>query len=418
MVVRSAQPIAYDDAAEAWHVALRREFLLDPDVVFLNHGSFGACPRPVFERYQAWQRELELRPIEFLGRRVRGLLAEARGALADYLRVGQDDVVYVSNVTTALNIVARSLPLEPDDEVLTTNHEYGALDRTWTFVSEHRQSRVVVQKLPVPIDDPYEVVEAVWAGVTPRTRVLFLSHITSPTAVILPIEPLIARAHAAGIWTVIDGAHAPGQVELDLSQMGVDFYGGNLHKWTSSPKGAGFLYVRPELQHLIEPVVVSWGWRPNDPGPSVFVDQIERQATHDPAAYLSVPAAIDYQAERDWPRVRRECHELARLARQQMTELTGIQPLLADDPRWFAQMATLPLPPCDTAELKRRLYDDYQIEIPATRWGDTPCLRVSVQGYNTRQDIERLTAAVAELLPSVVSGQSSVASDRPPTTDH
>ncbi len=412
MVVRSAQPIAYDDAAEAWHVALRREFLLDPDVVFLNHGSFGACPRPVFEWYQAWQRELELRPIEFLGR------SEARGALADYLRVGQDDVVYVSNVTTALNIVARSLPLEPDDEVLTTNHEYGALDRTWTFVSEHRQSRVVVQKLPVPIDDPDEVVEAVWAGVTPRTRVLFLSHITSPTAVILPIEPLIARAHAAGIWTVIDGAHAPGQVELDLSQMGVDFYGGNLHKWTSSPKGAGFLYVRPELQHLIEPVVVSWGWRPNDPGPSVFVDQIERQATHDPAAYLSVPAAIDYQAERDWPRVRQECHELARLARQQMTELTGIQPLLADDPRWFAQMATLPLPPCDTAELKRRLYDDYQIEIPATRWGDTPCLRVSVQGYNTRQDIERLTAAVAELLPSVVSGQWSVVGGQSLATDH
>jgi isopenicillin-N epimerase len=401
MEIASAAAVAYDEAAEQRHLALRAEFLLDPNIVFLNHGSFGACPRPVFERYQAWQRELELRPIEFLGRRVHGLLAEARARLADYLNVGHDDVVYVSNVTTALNIVARSLPLEPDDEVLTTNHEYGALERTWTFVSEHRQTRVVVQKLPVPIDDPDEVVEAVWAGVTPRTRVLFLSHITSPTAVKLPIEPLISRAHAAGIWTVIDGAHAPGQVDLDLSQMGVDFYGGNLHKWTSSPKGAGFLYVRPELQHLIEPVVVSWGWRPNDPGPSVFVDQIERQATHDPAAYLSVPAAIEYQAERDWPRVRRECHELARLARQQMTELTGIQPLLEDDPRWFAQMATLPLPPCDAAELKRRLYDEHQIEIPATHWGETPCLRVSVQGYNTREDIERLIAAVAKLLPEV-----------------
>jgi isopenicillin-N epimerase len=380
---------------------LRAEFLLDPEMVFLNHGSFGACPRPVFERYQAWQRELELRPIEFLGRRARGLLAEARAGLADYVHVGQDDVVYVSNVTTALNIVAQSLPLEHGDEVLTTNHEYGALERTWTFVSEHRQTRVVVQRLPVPIADPEEVVEAVWAGVTPRTRVLFLSHITSPTAVTLPIEPLIARARDAGIWTVIDGAHAPGQVDLDLTQMGVDFYGGNCHKWLSAPKGAGFLYVRPELQHLIEPVVVSWGWRPTDPGPSVFVDQIERQATHDPAAYLSVPAAIAFQAERDWPRVRQECHELVRLARQRMAELTGIQPLLADDPRWFAQMATLPLPACDAAELKRRLYDEYQIEIPATQWGETPCLRVSVQGYNTREDIERLVAAVAKLLPEV-----------------
>src|SRR5579859_143148 len=399
MNTASAAAVAYDNAAERRHLALRAQFLLDPDVAFLNHGSFGACPRPVFDRYQAWQRELEFRPIEFLGRRVRGLLAEARGRLADYLGTGHDDVVYVSNVTTALNIVARSLPLEPGDEVLTTNHEYGALNRTWTFVSEYRQTRVVVQKLPVPMSDPQEVVEAVWAGVTPRTKVLFISHITSPTAVTLPIEPLIARARAAGIWTVIDGAHAPGHIPLDLSAMGVDFYGGNCHKWLSAPKGAGFLYVRPELQHLIEPVVVSWGWRPEDPSVSVYVDQIERQATHDPAAYLSVPAVIDFQAEHDWPRVRLECHELVRLARQQMTRLTGVQPLVDDDPRWFSQMGTLPLPPCDTAELKRRLYDEYHVEIPATRWGETPCLRVSVQGYNTRADIERLIAAVAELLP-------------------
>jgi isopenicillin-N epimerase len=405
MEIASAATVAYDEAAERRHLALREQFLLDPDFVFLNHGSFGACPRSVFERYQAWQRELELRPVEFLGRRVHDLLSEARAALAAYLGAGRDDVVYVSNVTTALNIVARSLPLEPGDEVLTTNHEYGALDRTWTFVSEHRQSKFVVQKLPVPIRDVDEVVEAVWAGVTPRTRVLFLSHITSPTAVTLPIEPLIARARAAGIWTVVDGAHAPSQVDLDLGSMGVDFYGGNCHKWLSAPKGAGFLYTRPELQHLIEPVVVSWGWRPNDPGPSVFVDQIEHQATHDPAAYLSVPAAIEFQAAHDWPQVRRECHELVRLARQRMAELTGIQPLLPDEPRWFSQMATLPLPACDTAELKRRLYDDYQIEIPATRWGETPCLRVSVQGYNTRADIERLIAAAAELLPTVVSGR-------------
>jgi isopenicillin-N epimerase len=371
--------------------------------VFLNHGSFGACPRPVFERYQAWQRELEHQPVEFLSRRQRGLLAEARSKLAEYLNVGADDVVYVPNVTTALNIVARSLPLEPGDEILTTDHEYGALERTWTFVAEHRQARLVIQRLPVPLVDPDEVVEAVWAGVTDRTRVLFLSHITSPTAVTLPIEPLIARARAAGIWTVIDGAHAPGQIELDLAELGVDFYGGNCHKWLSSPKGAGFLYVRRELQLLIEPLVVSWGWRPRDPGPSVFVDQIERQATHDISAYLSVPAAIDYQQERDWSAVRQECHELARMARLGAASLTGLQPLVADDPQWFAQMATLPLPACDSATLKQRLYDEYRIEIPVTQWGDVPCLRVSVQGYNTRSDIERLLAALGGLLPDVLS---------------
>jgi isopenicillin-N epimerase len=401
MAVTPARPLAYDDAAEARHVALRREFLLDPDVVFLNHGSFGACPRPVFERYQAWQRELERQPVEFIGRRLRGLLADARAALGQYVQADPDDLAYVGNVTTALNIVARALPLQPGDEVLTTDHEYGALQRTWMFVSEHRHAQVVVQKLPVPIESPEAVVEAVWAGVTPRTRVLFLSHITSPTAVTLPVAALAARARAAGIWTIVDGAHGPGQVDLDLTGLDVDFYGGNLHKWVSSPKGAGFLYARRELQPLVEPLVISWGWRPHDPGPSVFVDEIERQPTHDPSAYLSVPAAIEFQAERNWPGVRLECHELARLARFGMAELTGLEPLLADDPRLFAQMATLPLPACDTAALKRRLYDDHGVEIPVMEWGDLAFLRVSVQGYNTRADIERLLAAVADVLPQV-----------------
>jgi isopenicillin-N epimerase len=401
--VPSAAPLAYDDAAERRHLALREDFLLDPDVVFLNHGSFGACPRPVFERYQAWQRELERQPVEFIGRRLHGLLAEARAALGEFLHADPNDLAYVNNVTTALNIVARALPLGPGDEVLTTDHEYGALVRTWTFVSEHGGSQVVTQQLPVPIESPEQIVEAVWAGVTPRTRVLFLSHITSPTAVTLPVEALVARAKAAGIWTVVDGAHVPGQLDLDLTGMDVDFYGGNLHKWVSSPKGAGFLYVRRELQHLIEPLVISWGWRPTEPGASAFVDEIQRQATHDPSAYLSVPAAIAFQAERDWPRVRQECHELARLARVGMAELTGIEPLLADDPRLFSQMATMPLPPCDLPALKARLYDEHHIEIPTTHWGEVPCLRISVQGYNTRADVERLLSAVGKLLPSVTT---------------
>ncbi|MBV9170114.1 MAG: aminotransferase class V-fold PLP-dependent enzyme [Chloroflexi bacterium] len=370
-------------------------------MTFLNHGSFGACPRPVFERYQTLQRELERQPVEFLGRRVRGLMADARQALASYLGADADEIVYFPNVTTALNVVARSLPLEPGDEILTADHEYGALRRTWTFVSEHRDARPVVQALPTPVGDPQKVVETIWAGVTPRTRVLFLSHITSPTAIILPIEPLVARAREAGIWTVIDGAHAPGQVPIDLHTLGIDFYGGNCHKWLSSPKGAGFLYVRKDLQDLIEPLVISWGWRPEEPGDSVFVDQLERQATHDPAAALSVPAAIQYQAERDWAGVRAECHELVRLARFKMAELTGVEPLVPDDARWFSQMAVLPLPPCDALELKRRLWDEYRVEIPQTHWGEQPCLRISVQGYNTRTDIERLVDAVGKLLPQV-----------------
>jgi isopenicillin-N epimerase len=394
-----ARAVAYDAAAEARHLALREEFLLDPSVVFLNHGSFGACPRPVFEEYQRWQLELERQPVEFLSRRQRELIATARAALASYLHSNVDDLVLLPNVTTALNVVARSLPLQPGDEILTTDHEYGALERTWTFVVEHCQARLKIQKLPRRLEDPSAVVEAIWAGVTPRTRVLFLSHITSPTAVILPIEPLIQRARQTGIWTVIDGAHAPGQIDLDLQAIGADFYGGNCHKWLSSAKGAGFLYARPDVQALVEPLVVSWGWRPRDAWSTPFVDALQRQGTHDIAAYLSVPAAIEYQQQRDWRGVRQECHELVRLARLGMTEITGIEPTVADDPRWFAQMATLPLTPgVDPAAIKRRLYDEYRVEIPASEWGGTPSLRVSVQGYNTRADIERLLSAVSAVL--------------------
>jgi isopenicillin-N epimerase len=394
-----AGEVDYDEAAERRHAGLRQEMLLDPDVVFLNHGSFGACPRPVFETYQRWQVELEREPVEFLGRRQKDLLTTARAALASYLHASTDDVVLVPNVTNGLNIVARSLPLQPGDEILTTDHEYGALERTWTFVVERRQAHLKVQKLPPHFDDPSATVEAIWAGVTPRTRVLFLSHVTSPTAVMLPIEPLIRRARAAGIWTVIDGAHAPGQIDVDLQALQVDFYAGNCHKWLSSPKGAGFLYADAAVQPLIEPLVVSWGWRPRDPWATPYVDALQRQGTHDIAAYLSVPAAIAYQQERDWPTVRQECHALVRLARQGLFELSGVEPAVADDPRWFAQMATLPLRPgSDAHQVQRRLYDEFRVEIPAQRWGDVPALRVSVQGYNTRRDIEQLLDAVRKVV--------------------
>jgi isopenicillin-N epimerase len=394
------QPILYDDTAEARHQALRELFLLRPGITFLNHGSFGACPRPVFERYQAWQLELEQQPVEFIGRRAGRLMETARTALARYLGADADEVVYFSNVTAALNVVARSLPLKDGDEILTTNHEYGALDRTWRFVCGHTGARYVVRQLPRPLDDPAAVVDAVWSGVTPQTRVLFLSHITSPTAVILPIQPLIERARAAGIWTVIDGAHAPGQLDIDLHGLDVDFYGGNCHKWLSAPKGSGFLYARRELQYLLEPPVVSWGWQAREPGPSRFIDEQEYQGTRDISAFLTVPAAIEFQAAHNWPQVRAECHQLVRLARESISELTGLPPLVADSPDWFGQLGSIPLPPGDEKALKARLYEEYGVEVPIVSWEGQRFVRVSAQGYTTRADIERLTDALAEILRS------------------
>jgi len=387
------------DEIERRHRALRGEFLLRPEVVFLNHGSFGACPRPVFERYQAWQLELERQPVEFMGRRSRELMAEARAALAGYLGADADEVVYFPNVTVALNVVARSLRLEPGDEVLMTDHEYGALERTWQFVCEKVGARTVVAPLPAPLDDPGAVVEALLAGLTERTRVVFLSHITSPTALVLPVGEVAAavRARRPEVLVVVDGAHAPGQVDLDLHGLGVDFYGGNCHKWLSSPKGAGFLYARRDRQELLEPLVISWGWRSRQPGPSRYVDEHEFQGTRDLAAYLSVPDAIRFQREHDWAAVRAECHAMVAWFRQEMARRTGLAPL-ATSPDWHAQMITVPLPPCDLDALRHGLYDQRHIELPLTRWRDRPGLRVSVQGYVTPSDLEALLGALDELV--------------------
>ena len=225
----------------------RDEFLLDPDVVFLNHGSFGATPRPVFETYQDWQRRLEWQPVQFLGTDIAAYLAEARRALGRYLNVAADDLVYVPNATFGVNVVARSLRLEPGDEVLATDHEYGACENAWLFMGRERGFRYVRQPIPLPLSSAADVMEQFWAGVTPRTKVIFLSHITSPTAMRLPVEAICERARAAGILTVIDGAHAPGQIPLDLTTVGADFYAGNCHKWLCAPKGAGFLFARPEV---------------------------------------------------------------------------------------------------------------------------------------------------------------------------
>ncbi len=284
--------------------SLREHFLLDPEVTYLNHGSFGATPASVFQAYQDWQRELERQPVEFLGRRHNDLMLSARTALAEYVGTTASNVVYTQNVTISINIVARSLDLGPGDEVLTSDHEYGACDRAWRFLSRKHGFTYVRRAVPVPLSSASELVEEFWRGVTAHTRLIFLSHITSPTAITLPVTEICERARAAGIHTVIDGAHAPGQLPLDLSALGVDFYGANLHKWLCAPKGAGFLYARPEVQHLLEPLVVSWGYESDTPSGSTFIDHHEWWGTRDIAAFLAVPAAIKFQQEHDWLRVR------------------------------------------------------------------------------------------------------------------
>ena len=378
---------------------LREQFLLDPKIIFFNHGSFGATPRPVFDVYHDWQRQLEWQPVKFLGRDALANFREARQQLARYLHADAQDVVYIPNTTYGVNVVARSLSLGPADEVLTTDHEYGACDRTWRFLSGKTGFHYVKQPIDLPLTTAENIVDQLWQGVTPRTKVIFLSHITSETAVIMPIEAICERAKSAGILTVVDGAHAPGQIPLDLPAIGADFYTGNNHKWLCSPKGSGFLYARRDVQHLLEPLVVSWGWDNRTPSGSQFIDYNEWLGTNDPAAYLSTPAAIQFQAEHSWTAVRAECHTLLTQALHRIADLTGCPSIYPDDDHFYAQMAVAPIPyQDDPVAFQKQLYDKHNVEVVCLNWQSWTFLRISVQGYNTQSDVDVLLYALEQFL--------------------
>jgi isopenicillin-N epimerase len=370
---------------------LREEFLLDPSVTFLNHGSFGATPRAVFERYQEWQLELERQPVLFLARRLDALLAEARVALGAYVGADPDDLVFVPNAGAAVNVAAWPLGLQQGDEVLSTDLEYGALDLTWEHVCGDFGARYVRTPIPLPVASAEEIVETVWAKVGPRTRALFISHHTSSTALTLPVGELCRRAREAGIRTIVDGAHVPGHLPLNLSELNADYYAGNCHKWLCAPKGAGFLYVRRELQRDVHPLQISWGYEGDDPS---FVSRHEKQGTRDPSAYLTVPAAIAWQREQDWDSVRQRCHGLARRAHNEL----GLEPLVPDSKEFFRQMVSLRLPAEAPTDLQERLHDEHRIEIPVFERGADRLIRASFQGYNDAGDLERLKTALNDLI--------------------
>ena len=377
---------------------MKNLFLLDPEVVYLNHGSYGATPRPVFDAYQGWQLQLERQPVRFFQRELPEALATARTALADYLHCPAGDLVFVPNPTFAMNILAasltRNLSLGPKDEVLTTDHEYGACNRAWQFYAQRHGFNVIEQPMPLCCD-PEEAADHFCQAITDRTKVIYLSHITSPTAVLFPVAEIGRRLAGLDVKLIIDGAHAPGQIPLDLNQLDVDFYVGACHKWLCAPKGASFLYVREEQQPIIDPLVVGWGWGPERTirVGSDFLDGHQWLGTRDLAAYLSVPAAIAFVQSSRWSDQREKCHQLVHAAMEQGNQITGHPlPFAAETAH---QMGLIELPPIDSAiEFQRNLLDRYRIEIPVTCWQQRNFLRVSVQAYNDETDIQALMSAL------------------------
>jgi isopenicillin-N epimerase len=389
--------------------ALRAQFLLDPDLVFLNHGSFGACPRPVLAALQRWQHEMERNPVEFLGRRSAALLGDARARLAAALGARAGDLVFMPNATTGVNAVARSLPLQPGDEVIATDHEYGACDAAWAHACRQRGARYRRVTVPLPFD-PATFVDRLLGAATPRTRAVFASHLSSTTALVFPVVELCRRARERGITSVVDGAHAPGQLALDLDAIGADYYAGNCHKWLCAPKGSAFLHARAEAQAVLEAPVVSWGYVAEEPaaaagaggghtgfdaytGRTRFERRLQWQGTRDITPWLAVPAALDFLDAHDWPTQRARCHASAVALMHRVLARNGLAPIAPDDR--FAQMVPIAVRTGDPEALRRRLFERHRIEVPVTTHGGQCFVRVSVQAYNGEGDLHALEVALA-----------------------
>lgn len=378
-------------------------------MIFLNHGSFGACPTEVVRRQAALRDEMEAEPVRFLSRELDDRLADARQALAAFVGADADDLAFVANATGGVNAVLRSLRFSPGDELLTSDHAYNACRNALDFAAGRAGARVVVATIPFPLASPEEVVEAVLARVTPRTRLALLDHVTSPTGLVLPIERLVAALAGRGVEVLVDGAHAPGMVPLDLGALGAAYYSGNCHKWLCAPKGSAFLWVRRDRQPDIRPLTISHGASATRPGRSRFRLEFDWTGTDDPTAWLTVPRAIEYLGALlpgGWPELMARNRALALEARGLLGTAVGAAPPCPD--RMVGALASIILPDGPTTEigwrrpdpLQRRLYDGWGIEVPVMSWPAAPrrLVRISAQLYNRPADFERLAVGLRQEL--------------------
>jgi isopenicillin-N epimerase len=400
---------------------------LDPTIAFLNHGSFGACPRAVLEAQREYRDRMEWQPVQFLARDLDGLLGEARGELGSFVGADPDDLAFVANATGAVNAVLRSLHFEPGDELLTNDHEYNATINVLRHVAARDGARVVVAGIPFPLESEDAVVDAILDAVTARTRLALISHVTSPTALVLPVERIVAGLAERGVETLVDGAHAPGMLPLDLDRLGAAWYTGNLHKWVCAPKGAAFLHARRDRQPGIRPNTISHGANAvidsdDDTGRSRFRAEFDWQGTLDPTAWLAVPDALRFVGglvDGGWPEVMARNRALTLRARAAMSGALGLAAATPAPDSMLGSMVALPLPtdgplaapaggssPLDTDPLQRRLLEEHRVEVPIGPWpvpaaeSSAPprrLIRVSSALHNGPDDVDRLVVGLAAI---------------------
>jgi isopenicillin-N epimerase len=387
-----ARRLAHLDFAALWS--------LDPSVIYLNHGSFGACPSAVLDAQAALRQEMEREPVDFLVAALPSRLNAAREALAAFLTAEPADLVFVPNATAGVNAVLRSLPLAPGDELLVTNHTYAACRKTVDFVAERSGARMVTANLPFPCHNEDEIVSSVLNCVSARTKLALIDHVTSPTALVLPAARLVSELQTRGIDTLVDGAHAPGMVPLGLSELGAAYYTGNAHKWLCAPKGAAFLHVRRDRQALLHPTVISHGYSAG------FQAEFDWTGTFDPTPWLCIPEALRYIGgllPGGWPQVMAVNRALTLQARSVLLESSG-----ADAPcpeAMIGSMASMPLPPAAVGSPAHRLdcagLHAWFRERGVETWlhpHPVPLLRISAQLYNDLDQFTRLSDLLGQAL--------------------
>ncbi len=373
-----------------------RHWTIAPEIVFLNHGSFGACPAVVLEEQQRWRARLERNPMQFFVREIDALLADARTDLGAFLGADADDLTFVPNATTGVNSVVRSLDFKPGDEILTTDHAYAACKNALDYVAGRSGARVTVAKVPFPIDAPSQVVDAILATVSDRTRIALIDHITSPTGLIFPIEHIVRELAARGVDTLVDGAHAPGMVPLDLRALGAAYYTGNCHKWLCAPKGSAFLWVRRDRQEHVRPVVISHGALP-PPGRRRFRAEFDWVGTDDITAYLSIPAAIRFLGSLlpgGWMELMRTNRARALEGRRIICDEIGARPPAPDE--MIGTLVTIPIADGPAQALQDELWARHRIEVPIVSFPSPPKrqVRISSQAYNDLDQYRLLASAL------------------------